>query len=100
MKALRNSGLFVRDRILRDERGKPIGRVILAGEIEVGKRIPVVLLEVPRSIISNVIDNIYYLDGIAYKIQEGINRIKVRKTSLKHLLNNFYLEPVEDGTDQ
>jgi len=84
---------FSIDRILRDNNNKPIGRVILADRYKEGERIAVAIMEIPRYVTGDPKSIIVYIDGNKYKPQHNISSIKVGGNSVKHIINNFYLEP-------
>lgn len=85
---------FERDKLLRDENYRILGRVILRDEkIEVGKPIPVVLLQVPRQYMTEVRGKFFWIDGMKYKVPEDIPAMKISGNALQVLVNNFWLEP-------
>lgn len=88
--------LFEKDKILRNKDGVPIGRAILRSSYKVGSDIALVLLIVPKSLIISLLDTIFYVDDHPYKIQNDINPIKITTTSIKYMINNFYLKSVQD----
>ena len=86
--------VFERDRILRDRNLKPVGRVILARSYVEGENVAVSLLRVPKQIYASVLGQVFYLDGVPYRVPGDLNPIKIGGNGLDHLLNNFYLEVV------
>lgn len=82
------------DRLVRDERGKPLGRVVLAGEYEDGANIPVAFLTVPRSFSASLKGVSIYVDGMVYKIPDDLPKHKITTSVMSHMVNNFYLERV------
>ena len=94
MSTIKEIGLFKRDRIIRNKSGKPLGRIILAKEYIPETKIAITLMEIPRSFTDNPQTEIFYIDELPYKIQEDLHPIRIRKTKLKYLVNNFYLNPV------
>jgi hypothetical protein len=86
--------VFERDRILRDENLRPVGRVILARPYVAGENVAVSILRVPKSYCSSVLGRVFYLDGKPYRVPRDLNTIKVGGNGLDHLLNNFYLEVI------
>ncbi len=76
---------------------RPVGRVVLARDYKEGENVAVAVLKVPRSCMEYVLGQVVYIDGEAYRIPSDLNPIKVGGNKLEHLLNNFYLERVEDG---
>jgi len=94
MTDLKELKLFERDRMIRNKDGKPIGRVILAGKYVHNERLAVALMEIPKELVNNFINNIYYINDDPYKIQDNLNPIKISRTKHKYIINGFYLEPV------
>ena len=87
---------FERDRILRNKQGRPIGRVILVDKYKESDRIPIAVVEIPRSLTGDPTKIDMYIDGRKYKLQDNINRIKIGGDSFRHLINGVYLELVNE----
>jgi hypothetical protein len=87
--------VFERDRILRDENWKPVGRIILGKPYVEGEPLAVTLLKVPKVLYSGVRGHIFYVDGRAYRVPQKLDPVKVGGNGTDHLLNNFYMELVE-----
>lgn len=86
---------FERDKLLRDESYRVMGRVILKdGQIEIGKPIAVVLLTVPRQYMGDVRGKTFFIDGIKYKVPSNLPDQKIGGNVLQVFCNNFYLQPV------
>jgi len=85
---------FSRDRLLRNSKGIPIGRVILAEDYKEGADLKVLLLEVPRQFYTSVLGVEVFVDGVKYKIPENIHPIRLGGDKLKHLINNIVIKKV------
>lgn len=87
---------FQRDRLLRDEKYRVLGRVMLRDEsYELGKPIAVVLLQVPKQYMSDLRGKTFFIDGVKYRIPMDLPKQKFSGNSLLNFVNNFYLQPVE-----
>lgn len=88
--------VFQRDKILRDVKGRPVGRVVIASDYKEGERLPVAVMEIPRTITGNPVEIDVYIDGIKYRPQKDIHSIRIGGDHLRHLVNSFYLEPIDE----
>jgi hypothetical protein len=85
---------FERDKLLRDEIYRVIGRVILKDDkVEIGKPIAVILLTVPRQYMADVRGKTFYIDGIKYKVPIDLPDQKIGGNVLQVFCNNFWLQP-------
>jgi len=87
--------VFERDRILRDDQMRPVGRVILARDYKRGEDIAVTLLRVPKGLYPGVLGQVFYVDGQAYQVPTDVDPVKVGGNRVDHLLNGFYLKRVK-----
>jgi hypothetical protein len=87
--------VFQHDHVLRDENRIPIGRVVLVDDKSYapGKPIDIALLTVPVAKMKTIEGQVFYVDGLPYKVPEGLHPIKVRESGGKHLVNSFTLVP-------
>ena len=86
---------FVYDKLIRDIKGIPLGRIILKDDADYVldmPNIPVVLLKIPVSITPSVAGLLCYIDGVAYKIPDEVVKNKVNKRGGDYIVTNFYLE--------
>ena len=88
--------MFRHDHVLRDKKGVPLARVILVDDnaYEEGEPIAVALLSAPVATVRKVLGRTFYADGIEYRIPPDIAPLKMKERGGKHLVNNFYLQPV------
>lgn len=90
--------LFSRDKIVRDKEGRPLGRAVLLDKnYKIGEKIPITILDVSKSKVKDLIDTTFYIDDFPYKIQKNISKLKVRSTSIRYMINNFYMEPAKNA---
>jgi len=87
--------MFRHDHVLRDQKGLPVGRVVLVDDssYEEGEPIAVALMTVPLAKMMKLKGRLFYVDGIPYKLPDDISALKMKTSAGKHLVNNFYLEP-------
>lgn len=74
---------------------KPVGRVILARPYIAGEPLAVSVLKVPKQYFSSILGQVFWIDGLAYKVPNNLNPIKVTGNKLDFLVNNFYMERVK-----
>ena len=88
---------FLSDHVVRDNKGLPLGRIILINDdvYEEGKPVHVAILTIPLARTKKAQGLTYYLDGNPYKIPANLSPIKITQSGNKHLINNFILEPVK-----
>jgi len=92
--------VFRHDHVLRDAKNMPLARVVLLDDrsYEEGKPIAVALLTVPVAKMKKVKGHLFYADGNAYKVPDDLSPLKLKEVAGKHMVNNFYLQPVSaDG---
>ena len=91
-----NLSTFKHDHIIRDEKGLPLGRVILKDDSQYKSgmdAIPVVLLKMPTSI--SVLGLRVFIDGIPYQIPKDLDSTKLSQRGLDFVITNFYLRRME-----
>lgn len=86
---------FKYDRYVRDESGRPLGKVVLASEFVPGKPIACTLLRLPKQFGAKVAGKVFTIDGVRYRVPEDLPALKITKSGGDFLINNFYLEPVD-----
>jgi hypothetical protein len=88
--------IFRYDHILRDSQMRPVARVILQNDdlYRRGEPIEVALLSAPVSTMQSVRGYTFFVDGLPYQIPKNISEVKMKQVHGKHMVNNFYLEPV------
>lgn len=85
---------FRMDHIVRDVAGKPLGRAVLAQDYEEGCDIGVAVMDVPRASVEFARRQVFYIDGVGYKISESTPEIKFTFVTNRLKINNFILKKV------
>lgn len=87
---------FRHDHVLRDEKNRPLARVILRddrGYVE-GEPIAVAILTVPVAKMKKVQGRTFWVDGTPYRVPDDLLPMKLKEVAGKHMINNFHLCPV------
>ncbi len=90
---------FKFDHVLREKDGRPVARAILAEDqaYVYGEPIALVLLTAPSAQMKSVLGRVFYVDGLPYAVPVDVPSLRVAERGGKHMVNNFYLQPVSDG---
>jgi len=86
---------FAKDFIARDDRGRPLGKVILPSDFDYSEgidKIPVLLLRLPKVLIKSPLGNILYIDGWEYKVPTDIPKFRVNLRVNDWIVASFYLQ--------
>lgn len=88
--------VFRHDHVLRDAKFRPVARAILRddNDYEEGEPIALALMTVPVAKMKKVKGQLFYADGTAYKVPDDLSPLKMKEVGGKHMVNNFYLQPV------
>ena len=82
---------FKTDHLVRDAAGKPLGRVVLAGDYTEGADIAVALMDIPRVKVEHAMGQTYYIDGHAYRLPKDLPKIRFTPQDSRLTINNFFL---------
>lgn len=88
---------FASDKIVRNDRGKPLGRVVLPEDFEYETgidEIPVLLLKIPKVISEAPTSESLYIDGHKYAIPKGIYSFRINLRGADWVIASFYLRRV------
>lgn len=84
---------FVVDRIVRNKDRRPLGRCVFKAKFNYTKgmdEIPIALCEFPKIYVKDPRGMVFYIDEIAYRIQDNLNDVRVNKSDpTKVIVNNF-----------
>lgn len=82
---------FKQDHLIRDEKGIPIGRIILRDDSEYvpGQDLNIALLKVPLSFKIPVKNLIFYVDGVKYQVPDNILSIRMKKRDKDYIVSSF-----------
>ena len=89
---------FIRDHLVRDKKGLPLGRVVLVNDADYTKGVDslfVALLECPVARVTTPLKAHFYIDGVPYALQENIPSVRISRMKEKFYINNVYLEKVK-----
>jgi len=89
---------FKAEKILRNQEGRPVGRVVLFDDFKVGEPLKVSVLKVPRQYMDKVTGQEFYIGKYIYKVPEDLHKIKVSHNAVDHLLNSFVMEYIGEKT--
>lgn len=83
---------FIKDRLIRDKNGIPIGRCVLLEDsaYEEGKSLSVVLVKIPISYYNS--NDSIYIDGSSYRIPKKAAMVRKNTDGRNIILNNVILE--------
>jgi len=82
---------FKTDRLVRDASGRPLGRLVLAADYVEGQNIVVALMDIPRVKEELAKSQVYYVDGLAYRVPGNLPSIKFTAKDNRLIINNFFL---------
>lgn len=85
---------FLMDRLARDFSGKPLGRVVLAGNYVEGSNIAVAILEIFGNSKRIIRGEFLFIDGVKYMVPKDLPDSKINTNNGKLMVNNFYLTKV------
>jgi hypothetical protein len=90
---------FKYDHIVRDKKGKPLGRIVLVDDnYLLGEPLKVILLKLPRIFFDSVLCAELYLDGVKYKVPSDLSDFRINSTSVDWVISNFILEVDNNGS--
>ena len=84
---------FKFDHVLRDDRGVPVGRVVMQDDdaYQPGKDIPIVILKIPLQFRDKILGSIVYVDGYRYKLPESLPEFRINKRAKDWVASSFIL---------
>jgi hypothetical protein len=84
---------FEKDHIIRDETGKPLGRLVMRNDedYEEGQDIQVAVLKVPVAFKETILGSEVYVDGYRYKIPDEIPKFRVNQRTNDWVASSFLL---------
>ena len=84
---------FKKDHLVTDQKGKPLGRVVLMGDYHENEPIKVSVLSVPKSFQIDLKSYTFYVDGNPYEIDKSTPDVRFSEGVDKLFVNNFWLVP-------
>ena len=90
---------FAKDHIVRNELGKPFGRVILPEDFTYTpgiESIPVLIFKIPKVISESPLSAIFYIDGYKYAIPKDVHSFRVNLRGPDWVVASFHLRRVSN----
>ena len=94
MDAQYSSNTFKYDHLIRDEKGKPVGRVVMRndGAYREGKDIEISILKIPLEFRDRILGSYVFIDGYKYKIPEKLPNFRLNKRDRDWVATSFILQ--------
>lgn len=89
-----SSKTFRYDHVIRDEIGKPLGRVVMRNDevYEEGKDIEISILKIPLEFRDRILGSFVFVDGYKYKIPEKLPKFRLNKRDRDWVASSFILQ--------
>ena len=94
MDAIYSPKTFKYDHVVRDEKGVPVGRIVLRSDdsyVE-GADIQVSILRVPMELRDSVLGTYIYIDGFRYRVPKKFPEFRFNKRGNEWVASSFILE--------
>lgn len=93
MRAKYTPKTFRQDHVIRDEMGKPLGRIVMRndGAYQEGKDIEVAILKIPVELKEHIVGSIIYVDEYGYKIPENLPEFRNNRRDRDWIASSFVL---------
>ena len=94
MDAVYSPKTFKYDHVVRDEKGVPVGRIVLRSDDSYaeGESLQVSILRVPVQLRDNVLGTYIYVDGYRYKVPQKLPSFRFNKRGNEWVASSFVLE--------
>lgn len=88
---------FAKDHLARSVDGRPLGRLILRNDSDVGGDLKVVLFQIPKAMNLFLAGLKIWVDDYEYELPKVLSNLRIgdRKDSI--ILSNFVMKRVENG---
>ena len=84
---------FKYDHVIRDEKGKPVGRVVMRDDdaYEPGKDIQVAILKIPIEFRESILGSLVFVDEYCYKLPDKLPNFRLNKRNKDWVASSFIL---------